>query len=53
MCYFYRSTYVLFQTSPCLQFCAEYICKGSSVCLCMKSARHGLIQKALEITFLS
>lgn len=34
-----------------LQFCTEYICKGSRVSL--KPAQHRLLQRALEITFLS
>lgn len=34
-----------------LQFCTEYIYKGSRVSL--NPAQHGLIQRALEIIFLS
>lgn len=34
-----------------LQFCTKYICKGSRVSL--NPAQHRLVQRALEITFLS
>lgn len=48
-----KHLHVISDNSLCLQFCTEYMCRGSSVCQCLESAQRGLIQKALEITFLS